>query len=233
MRFVNLDEMFLSLSNITNKKHLELEKNYIHFCNPIMIKLLDGKGLRKGHYIHIAGPSDSGKTFFVKNILSENKDLSVLYISHKQDDCIKLGSCNNIHLYLNNIFENIIEYLKEIPKGLIDIVVIDGINNMCCRDEIERGFKLGSTQKDEFQKFLIELRTQLARIDCIGIIINGINQMTNKAKYGYIIDNNSDLSLIIKNTSRTELMDKTILKVVKNLYVQNIEDLECILRRDI
>lgn len=218
MDLINFDDALNNLDFLVNEKIKMLEKNYVKFLDTTMAAILNDNPFRRGHYMHIAGLSDCGKTHFVANLIAENKDLSAIYISSKQDDCLKIGQFENAHLFFNNTFENIIEYLNEIPKGLVDIVVIDGINNMCCKEESKGSFKIGSTQRKEFESFLRQLRSQFARLDSVGIIVNGINKMNNKPKYQYIIDETSDLSFIIEKETSTSTYNKININITKSRY---------------
>lgn len=198
-----------------------IENNNLHVDG--VLSRIFTKGIPRGKIIHLYGDQNAGKTHCALSLIYENSNKVCLYISNKLDDFAKMNHINNCHIFISNIFEEVIEYLNQIPKGLVDVIILDGINNMACEKEFNNGFKLGSTQKIEFEKFLKDFSFQMIRMNAVGFIINGKNQMNDKPKYDYLVEKYSSAKISIKKKKETHIYSEINLKVMKN----HLCEIEC------
>lgn len=161
--------------------------NRISVRDKVLTFYSQGRGIPKGRIIQFYGKPDCGKTSVAKEIIRKNHDKAFVYISSKKDDINKIGFMNTTVL-LSNIFENTINYISRIQKDCVDFVVIDNINNMVSKEELLSAFTKQTDNREILNRYIKKLSLLAAQKNFSILIFNGINGVTNKAKYGHIIE---------------------------------------------
>lgn len=185
----------------------------------------DDRGVPKDRLIHIYGPPDCGKTLIIKNLVYYNDDMSFLYVSKSFDDINKMSSYKNVITLNSNIFEQTIEFLESIEKNSIDIVVIDNINNMLSQEELKSAFTKKLDNGTIFERYIRRISQLAAKKHFVVIVINGVNLINGKSRYGYMIDREAVLSISIekhKQTNREIIISATS----KHNRISNVTKME-------
>ena len=168
-------------------KERTMPKNRLCLNSRILNLYSDYEGIPKGRMIQFYGYPDCGKTTIAKDIIRKNQDNIFIYISANKDDVAKIHYRNAIIL-MSNIFEHTISYLSKVNKRDVDVVIIDNINNMLSKKELVSAFTEKLDNKEILNKYIKQLSILAAQKEFSIIIFNGINKMTNKARYSYIIE---------------------------------------------
>lgn len=205
-------------------KELKKCDNRIYFHSEIFKTYTNYEGIPIGRMIHFYGKPDCGKTLIAKDIISKNPYNTFVYISANKDDVAKM-KYPNAAILMSNIFEDTIAYLENIDKGDIDIVFIDNINNMLSREELLSAFTKQLDNRDILNKYIKKISLLAAQKDFSVIIFNGINAITNKSKYGYIIDKEAVASFEIEKVKISERYIKVKITPVRNLMAK-VNDVE-------
>lgn len=208
-------------------KELNKCENRDYLCSEIFKTYTDYEGIPKGRMIHFYGRPDCGKTLIARDIISKNPYHTFVYISANKDDVAKM-KYPNAAILMSNIFEDTITYLENIDKGNIDVVFIDNINNMLSREELLSAFTKQLDNRDILNKYIKKISLLAAQKSFSVIIFNGINAITNKSRYGYIIDKEAVASFEIEKVKISERYIKVKITPVRNLMarVNDVEEFE-------
>lgn len=216
MELLKQDLKELNKCNNRDYFHSEIFKTYTNY-----------EGIPIGRMIHLYGRPDCGKTLIARDIIRKNPYHTFVYISANKDDIAKM-KYPNAAILMSNIFEDTIAYLENIDKGNIDIVFIDNINNMLSREELLSAFTKQLDNRDILNKYIKKISLLAAQKSFSVIIFNGINAITNKSRYGYIIDKEAVASFEIEKVKISERYIKVKITPVRNLMakVNDVEEFE-------
>lgn len=215
--------MLKAIKMLTEDLHnKERAFNKIHFKDKV-VDTFAPYGINKNRLIHFYGEPDVGKTFIMKNIIENNEDKIFLYISNKLDDINKMNELNNVSILISNVFEELIEFLESLDKNLINVVIIDNFNNMLSKNELLSTFDTKLDNKNYIEKYIKRITKLAVEKKFIVFVINGINAVTEKSRYGYLIDKESIASIKIEKETLTP--DYLRLKIIneRNLISPNIK----------
>ncbi|RWS19285.1 hypothetical protein B4U80_05640 [Leptotrombidium deliense] len=129
----------------------------------IPVKNVDFELLKLKHHFSciLAGPSFSGKTTIVTNIINslseisnfENNKINLLWVYGQQESISNITVCQNI----NVLFDNVVPTDTYLKENYINIVVIDDLMSEACDDKALAEF---FTKKSHHMKFSIFLLIQ-------------------------------------------------------------------------
>lgn len=177
--------------------------------------------------IHIYGEPDCGKTTIAMDIIEENYLKSFVYINKNPDNIMKMKKFKNCTIFNSNVFETTLLYLKTLEPSLVDFVIIDDIQNMLSQEELNSAFSKRLDERELLNKYIKQLSIVAAQKKFNIIIFNGINGVTGKSRYGYIIEKEAIATFKIEKGYRT--YDKLILKVIPEKNIMNdIKDIAVI-----
>lgn len=199
------------IKNKNNYSKLHLDSDIFEFYGPIP----------KYRLIHFFGHPDCGKTTIAKDLVRNNTSKSFVYISNSLDDIKSIKNYDNCTVMISNVFEKTLDFLKSLNPGLVDVVILDNINNMLSKEELDAAFTKRLNNAEILNKYIKQLSILAVQKKFNIIIFNGINLITNKSRYSYIIDKESVASFEIKKKSCT--LDRLSCDIIpiKNLMDDN------------
>lgn len=177
--------------------------NRLYLESEILNTYTDYEGIPKGRIIQFYGHPDCGKTMIAKSIIRDNPRNTFIYISANKDDISKISYANTAVL-MSNIFEDTISYLDRVKKGDVDAVFIDNINNMLSKEELLSAFTKQLDNRDILNKYMKKISLLAAQKGFAVIIFNGINLITNKSRYSYIIEKEAVANFEVKKLNVTK-----------------------------
>lgn len=180
--------------------------------------------------IHFYGEPDCGKTTLAIDIIKNNTSKSFVYINKNPDDLKRIKDFNNCSVFVSNIFEITLLYLKALKPGLVDFVIIDDIHKMISQEELNSAFSKRLDNKTIFDKYINQLSLVAAQKKLNIIVFNGINQMSNKSRYSYLIEKEAIATFKIekcnisyKYLALRVIPEKNIMNNYKESEIINIE----------
>lgn len=203
-------------SSVSNRNKLDVGGTIFNYYS-------DHQGIPKGRIVHVFGHPDCGKTQMALNMMKTGYNNSYLYISKKLDDIRKVEKVRNVTVLNSNIFEDTISYLESIDKDMIDVVIIDDINNMLSKEELMSAFTKKLDDREILNKYIKKISLLAAQKQFVVIVFNGINLITNKSRYSYIIEREAIASFCIEKLRLTKYQLDVKITPVRNL-LSNIKD---------
>lgn len=178
------------------KKDIENKNNYTKLH--LFSEIFEYYGpIPKYRLLHFYGHPDCGKTTVAKDLIESNKDNSFVYISNKLDDINIMNRYENCTVMISNVFEKTLEFLESLTPELVDVVIIDNIHNMLSHEELVSAFTKKLDNADVLNKYIKQLTILAVKKKFNIIVFNGINLISNKSRYGHIIDKESVASFEI------------------------------------
>lgn len=169
--------------------------------------------------IEFYGEPDCGKTAVAINIMKSNRWNTFIYINKDLDNLNKVKKLNNCTVFSSNVFETTLLYLKTLKPGLVDFVIIDDIHNMVSQEELNSAFSKRLDNKDILDKYIKQLSIIAAQKKLNIFVFNGINQMTNKSRYSYLIEKEAVATFKIEKRHRT--YDGLVVSVIPVKNIMN------------
>ena len=177
--------------------------NRLYMYDNVLESFSDGEGIPKCRIIQFFGQPNCGKSLVARRIIERNDDKAFIYISSKRDDISK-ANFNNAIVFMSNIFEDTINYFESLNKGDVDIVIIDDLNNMLSKEELLSAFTKKLDNREILNKYIKKISLLSVQKDFVVLVFNGINGISNKSRYNYIIEKESVANLEIKARRVTE-----------------------------
>lgn len=187
------------------------------------VKMFAPYGVNKARIVHFYGKPDIGKTTFLRSIMIGNEDKSFLYVSNKLDDIRKMERLSNINVFISNIFEETIDYLESVDKNLIDVVVLDNFNNMLSREELLSAFTKKLDNRAILEKYIKRISQLAVEKNFVLFIMNSINAINEKSRYGYLIDKEAVASIRLDKISLSKKCIKMQLINERNLLSDKVD----------
>lgn len=208
--------------NVLKKDLKEKENKYYRLYNKHILFEYYGYPV-KGRIIHFYGMPDCCKTSLMRDIINCNHNNSFIYISKNKDNIAKMKNYNNCSILMSNIFEDTIEYLSKIEPNTVDYVIIDDIHNMLSREELKSAFTKKLDEHTIFNNYIKRLSMIAANKHIVMFITNGINMVSKKSRYGYMIDKEAVASFEIQRVRMND--DYATIKIIpfKNLMSEENE----------
>ena len=202
----------------------EKRKHRIKIADELIDFYSDHMGIPKGRMVHFYGDPDCGKTLMARTIIKNNPHLSFLYVSGKLDDITRISGYNNVCVLNTNIFDETIEFLQEMEKDAIDVLILDDFNNMISREEVESAFTVQFDNRAILEKYIKTLCAEAAKKRFTTMVFDGINLVTQKPRYGYLMHNESVADIHLQKALRA--LHDVIIKatVEKNLMSQEKQE---------
>lgn len=201
-------------------------KNRLHIYDKILNFYSEGMGIPKGRMIHIYGHPDCGKTTIAINMIRENQDLTFLYISKNLDDIAKMRYYPNVVVLNSSTFEETIEFISQIDKKSVDVVIIDNFSNMISKEELTSAFTKRLDNREVLEKYLKKISALAASKIFCTVVLNGVNLVTGKSRYSYLLDRESVASFFVEKKSLNERHVNLTITPVRNILSKEKKPME-------
>lgn len=139
------------------------------------IKMLEPLVDSYKNIIMVSGHVSSGKTMLAKKIANQHEG-TVLYIDTNNTINNVMEFRDTVFISKTNRLEQILEMLREAPKTVIDLVIVDDIANILMEDEKDRA--------KEFHSMIVKIADCCAKCKSQLILINQMNVIQDKP-YGF------------------------------------------------
>lgn len=160
--------------------------------------------------IMIYGKNESFKKIICKDIIDNNKDKTFLYVDTYFNDNT-FYNYKNVLLFLDNKYENIIDYISNIEKGILDCLIIDTISSVTSEED---SWKEQKKRYELVNKYIKEIASLCYKKKIICMFLNTINYKNNASNmtqqleklFHLIIELNDNRIITIK---RNRLSNRT------------------------